>query len=688
MPPALSRRDLLKLAAAGGGWLILRPDGTVTLASDLSLPPSPYTEPFVDELLLPGLALDFKPQFVDTLPSEYRRFWVNPDNTVFFKICSEPRKVPLHRDLPDTLIWGYRDLNPDAEKTSGAGSGCEVDYHILGPTLVLNFGKKAPQDRNKTPSCPPDPNATPAAPIGGGLVARFVNLLPKDHKDFGVPRSTIHLHGGHHLARADGFPDNLDKLPNIPYDGWPCFIAGEPSGFTPPSTEPKCDPAHAHPPLNDVEFRTESPSGRSCSAPAPAPPPTGTPVTVTERQVCDYYYPILDPGELDLIRCVPNAPPPETTDRPSTQWYHDHLLDFTGPNAYRGQAGFVLCFDEVDNNDEDADPVKKPEALKLPSGKYDIPLALQDKRFAPDGSLVFNSFDHDGFLGDKFCVNGKVQPYLEVERRKYRFRFLNGSNARIYRLFINDGKPLGLSYTMDLIATEGGLLSRPLHGTVSLLLAMAERLEVVFDFSKLPIGTKEVFLENRLPQTNGRKPDDGLLPQGNAANQLLKFKVIGDPPVPDNSRVPEVLRPFAAISDGEIAHAFRRRFQFERTDGAWAINGRFAGDLETPIATPRRGQGEVWTLENSSGGWWHPIHIHSEFFRVLKRNGTPPTITARNPVVAERDGLARRDTILLKGGDTVEVFLRFRDHLGPFVFHCHNMEHEDMAMMARFDVIP
>jgi len=279
-----------------------------------------------------------------------------------------------------------------------------------------------------------------------------------------------------------------------------------------------------------------------------------------------------------------------------------------------------------------------------------------------------------------------------VQRRKYRFRFLNGSNARIYRLFINDGFPFGKTFPMDLIATEGGLLSRPLRGTISLLLAMAERLEVIFDFAPFPIGT-ELFLENRLPQTNGRKPDDGLSVAGQPQNQLLKFIVKSDPaPEYAGSAVskspPDVLRPFDPISQGEIDHAYRRRFKFERTDGAWAINGRFAGDLERPIASPVRGQPEIWTLENSSGGWWHPIHIHSEFFRVLKRNGQIPTITARNPVVAERDGLAKRDTILLKGGDTVDVFLKFRDHLGPFVFHCHNMEHEDMAMMARFDVIP
>jgi FtsP/CotA-like multicopper oxidase with cupredoxin domain len=565
----------------------------------------------------------------------------------------EERSVKLHGELPPTVIWGYRDMSPDAEPTVGAGSREPLPDHILGPTLVQLFGDLGPA-RNST---------SPTMPVGGGFVVRHQNHLPKDHTGFGVPRTTIHLHGGHHLARSDGFPDNLEKLPVIP-DGWPCFIASEPPGYTPAANEATC--ASPHPPVNEV-----LPDGRA----------------ITERQVLDYYYPILDVGALDRIRDVSTAPV-ERTERPSTQWYHDHLLDFTGQNAYRGQAGFVLCFDELDSNDEN-DP--NPAALRLPSGDFDIPLALQDKRIAiaPDGktsAFVFSSFDHDGFLGDKFCVNGKIQPYLEVKRRKYRFRFLNGSNARIYQLFINDGLRFGKTYPMDLIATEGGLLSYPLRGTISVLLAMAERLEVVFDFSAFPTGTV-LFLENRLPQSNGRKPDDGLRAQG-SGNQLLKFIVTGDPLQPDNSRVPDALRPFAPISAGEIAHAYRRRFKFERTDGAWAINGRFAGDLERPIATPVRGQPEIWTLENSSGGWWHPIHIHSEFFRVLKRNGQAPTVTARNPVVAERDGLARRDTILLKGGDTVEVFLKFRDHLGPFVFHCHNMEHEDMAMMARFDVVP
>ena len=107
-------------------------------------------------------------------------------------------------------------------------------------------------------------------------------------------------------------------------------------------------------------------------------------------------------------------------------WYHDHMIDFTGPNVYRGLAGFFLAFDEADAGDETLDDGTN---LRLPSGDFDIPLVLQDRRFARDGSLVFDPADQDGFLGDKFAVNGAIQPKFRVKRRKYRFRFLDGSNA-------------------------------------------------------------------------------------------------------------------------------------------------------------------------------------------------------------------------------------------------------------------
>jgi len=103
-------------------------------------------------------------------------------------------------------------------------------------------------------------------------------------------------------------------------------------------------------------------------------------------------------------------------------------------------------------------------------------------------------------------------------------------------------------------------------------------------------------------------------------------------------------------------------------------------DIERASAKPRQNRAQLWRLENSSGGWWHPIHIHSEYMRILSRNG-------RKPPLEERDGNAKKDTVLLRGNEVVEIFITFRDYPGPFVFHCHNIEHEDMAMMARYDVV-
>lgn len=652
----LTRREMMKLGLAGTGYLILGPDRNVSYADEGDLP-SPYTTPFIDELPLPGITQDSP--FPDTL-EEYLNFWVDRNTTRFFKIVSEERWVNFHSELPPTAVWGYRDLSPLAVPTVGAGSLNPLSAHILGPTILQPFGTLGPP-RNAACNC--SGTVPVMTPVGGGFLVRHINCLPGNHRGFGLPRTTVHLHGGHHLARADGFPESIDNRPgnnghpDIP-DGFPRFIVMEPSGFVPPPDEP---------PTQYVETLAD-----------------GT--LVTDRQILDYYYPVLDPGSLDRIRGV-SSEPADHTERPSTQWYHDHLLDFTARNAYRGLAGFVLCFDELDSNDENdprddtADPtVVYPKPLRLPSAPYDIPLAIQDKRFASDGRLVYSSFDHDGFLGDKFLVNGAIQPFLRVKRRKYRFRFLNASNARIYRLYLRDRG--GNSFRMDQIATEGGLLSRPIRGITNFTLSMAERVEVVVDFGAYPfnqlIDGAEIFLENRLIQRDGRRPEDGLASRG---AYLLKFILDGPPPLPDFSEVPDVLRPFDPISDTEKANAVRRTFRFDSSHGAWTINGKLAGHLEHPIATPRRGHGEIWTLVNNSGGWWHPIHIHSEFFRVLSRNG-------RTPPLAEQDGIAKKDTILLRDNESVEVFIKFRDHLGPFVFHCHNMEHEDMAMMARFDVVP
>jgi FtsP/CotA-like multicopper oxidase with cupredoxin domain len=298
-------------------------------------------------------------------------------------------------------------------------------------------------------------------------------------------------------------------------------------------------------------------------------------------------------------------------------------------------------------------------------------------------------FATDGFLGQYPLVNGKVQPYLHVKRRKYRFRVLNGSNSRIYQLFLTDGN--GRSYPMTQIATEGGLLSRPVQ-RASFLLGMAERVEVVIDFNDSAFAAPqigELYLENRLLQDDGRGPRGTFeRPElTSRGTRLLKFMLGAH--AADPSQVPSELRPFDVTPAADIRAARVRTFEFERTNGQWAINGRLAGDLAAPTASPQLGVGEVWRLVNKSGGWWHPIHVHHEFMRVLKRNGRLP-YDGTGPDLgqsAERDGLAKKDTILLGPNSEVEVFVKFENYKGPFVLHCHNIEHEDHAMMTRFDVV-
>jgi len=443
-------------------------------------------------------------------------------------------------------------------------------------------------------------------PAGGGFLVRVSNELVTGRRSFGLPTMTVHFHGGHQPSPADGFPHDLAKVP-----------VGFPDRVTVPAR------ANATAPI----------------------------------QFFDYVYPFRDVGLFDG--------PEDPGERPSFYWFHDHCLDFTGPNVYRGIAHVAPAFDDLDPGDE-----TDPAGLGLPSGEFDLPLVLQDKIFDSNGALVFDQLNGDGVLGDTFLVNGVVQPAHHAKRRKYRIRLLNGSNARVYQLFITNDA--GASFPLTQIATEGGLLAAPVTRS-SIQLAMAERAEFVFDFGAFDSSTKALYLENRLAQTDGRKPD-GLVSRG---TKLLKFYLDSDRVV-DSRPLPTELRPLTAITLAQIKAAEPRSFEFDRSDGVFTINGKPV-DIEAPILV-KRNTPQLWHFENSSGGWWHPIHVHCEFMRVIRRNGvTPPAY--------ERDGMAKKDTILLRDGDSIDMYITFRDFSGPFVFHCHNLEHEDMAMMLRYDVV-
>jgi FtsP/CotA-like multicopper oxidase with cupredoxin domain len=321
-------------------------------------------------------------------------------------------------------------------------------------------------------------------------------------------------------------------------------------------------------------------------------------------------------------------------------------------------------FDELDSGDEN-DP--NPNALRLPSGvgEYDIPLVFQDKQFDSGGYLFLDQFNSDGILGDKFCVNGKVQPYFKVERRKYRFRLLSGGPSRFYEFYLSYK---GADQLFTYIANDGNLLSAPLLMS-KIRLGVAERADIVIDFSKYKIGD-QLFLVNRLEQVNGKGPTGKILQPG---TQVLRFDVASDARKTDYSRVPNKLRELPPINLNEVVKT--RTFEFDRSNGGWTVNGNLF-DVEKPVASPKRGTAEIWVLK-VQGDWSHPVHIHFEEGRILSRNGAQPAPHERG----------RKDVYVLSPGDEVRVFLRFRDYLGKYMMHCHNLTHEDHAMMIRWDIV-
>ena len=354
----------------------------------------------------------------------------------------------------------------------------------------------------------------------------------------------------------------------------------------------------------------------------------------------------------------PNFPPDgDAREVTGTLWYHDHREDFTAANVYRGLAGFYLGFDALDTGNE-------LTGLQLPSGRYDVPLLLQDRLFDSGGNIVFNQFDPEGFLGNLFLVNGKVQPFFKVEARKYRFRLLNGSMARYFQMCLTDEGDRDLDFAF--IASDGNLIERPLT-LRKILLGMAERADIIVDFSRFAEGTK-LYLVNRMRQDDPRKPALERLAPG---IRMLRFEV--GKPATDNSKIPSFLR---ALSPAPYDGSTRKRsFKFERTNGQWAINGKFF-DHERIDAKPRVGVAEIWRLE-TTGGWAHPVHIHLDDFRILKYNGGLPPPEWRG----------RKDTISLLPGVVAEVLVEFRDFTGRYMMHCHHHMHEDHAMMIRFDIV-
>ena len=265
-----------------------------------------------------------------------------------------------------------------------------------------------------------------------------------------------------------------------------------------------------------------------------------------------------------------------------TLWYHDHTLDFTAPNASRGLAGFYLLFDHLDSGDEH-DPT--PGALRLPSHPYDYPLVFQDKRFDAGGVHFFDQMNPEGILGDKITVNGMIEPVLRVARRKYRLRLLNAGPTRFYEFYLVTAGNAARSFSH--IGNDGNLLPAPLTRD-RVRLGVAERADIVVDFSRFPLGTV-LYLVNRLRQDDTRGPKDVRAP----GTRVLKIIVDRPAPEPDVSVVPGTLRPLPPLDPAEIASAPVRRWVFARKNGLWTVNDRLvnvsSSRANVPAAAPRSG---------------------------------------------------------------------------------------------------
>ncbi len=459
-------------------------------------------------------------------------------------------------------------------------------------------------------------------------------------------------------------------------------------------------------------------------------------------------------------------------------WFHDHRMDQTGSNVYKGLVGLYPIYDPKDYSLNDPtgkmpkgmlDGGDERQGLRLPGVRtdnadgsfdvaYDIPLAFSDFRLDdgvtvhkdihdtegdfPDaknpsthpewwGKTFYKHFPNHGFVGDIFTVNGTAYPVMEVKRRKYRFRFLDASIARIYdfRLMSSTQGPktaVSLGYTgnelqgqyripdgqqcmkFTQIASDGGLLPFAVTRD-NFELWPAKRREMIIDFTRYQDGspTKKgdvIYLTNTMKMPDGRMwgASSRFSPDPKYKVPMIKF-VIGDDAA-DDSFIPaptQMLRDIPPLpSDWKNLMDNRLVFEVQRGstigETEWLINGKpfdpgtNATSLKnpagkTPLAQQKKGSFNLWEIRNGGGGWVHPFHLHMEEHRTVIRNGKDVTAGGGS---AHPDDKSREDLVALDPSESVIIYRGFRDFTGHYVGHCHNLAHEDHAMMFGWEITP
>ncbi len=543
----------------------------------------------------------------------------------------------------------------------GTTSGINIKFHpnmpIQDPKTLWTFDGTLPPKLLK-------------AKYGEPLVMRHYNALPIDvsaNQGFGVHTISTHEHNGHNPAESDGYA-NAFFFPGQFYDyRWPMTLAGSDS-------------------INTVaqDMRAGAPDGK---------------------------------GGIKKL-------PGDWHETMSTHWFHDHMLDFTAQNVYKGNAAMMNYYSALDRGNEKLDDGVN---LRLPSGSakdwgnrdYDVNLVLADKAWDRDGQLWFNPFNIKGFIGDVMTVNWLYDPYLEVRARRYRFRILNGSVSRYFKnVLVNEA---GDRVPFHMVANDGNIMEHTVYFENGELPthAIAERYDIIVDFSNFKDGDKLYFV-NLMQHKSGQVTDkvvsledvlngtysptavdddgdgqtDRWLDGDPVVGKFLEFRVKKykgkdesmDPAdyVVGKKKMIPIQRP----TEEELAGALHRSFEFERQptdEKPWVIEtdgGKGVGmDPRRLSAAPTKNGGlEVWRLINS-GTWSHPVHIHFEEGIILRRNGVAPP---------EWEQWARKDVYRIgpqpDSGAIVEIALRFREFAGTYMEHCHNTQHEDHAMLLRWDI--
>ncbi len=384
------------------------------------------------------------------------------------------------------------------------------------------------------------------------------------------------------------------------------------------------------------------------------------------------------PRFFDKVYSYPNNQPS------TTLWYHDHAVGITRLNVYAGLAGMYIIRNEQER------------ALNLPSGIYEVPLIIQDKTFNSDGSLFYPStvdvvnpppdFPEvsitPGFTGETIVVNGKAWPYLDVEQRKYRFRILNASNGRFYRMKLDSGQ------LFTQIGSDGGLLQRPVQ-LDEITIGPAERVDLIIDFTNQPLDSSIILRNSATTPFDFGAPPDPL-----TTGMIMKFNVIARKKE-DTSSVPQFLN---IIKRYEECEAVRTRDitldvsqdRFNRLLFLFNNKDYMDGVEENPILNDV----EIWRIINPGLGV-HPIHIHLVQFQILDRipfdvdcyNLTGQIMFTDEPSPPPANEKGWKDTVLAFPGQITRLIMRFGPFNGRYIYHCHILEHEDHDMMRPFDVI-